>query len=164
MNSEGMYCNMSKQSSRFERLRRALTTPTHGVLGSVDELLTTSHEYNIRLGWEAGRCRVSALNADPPDQIDVPMQKSVIRAALARVAALCNERIPNCVSPYGGLGEMTIDADPAKVIRVKFVNTPEEQSLELVSVQLEGIQQAAGQSLAVKPVASTDSRPLTPDY
>jgi hypothetical protein len=103
----------------------------------VDALLTACREQDVRLAWQAGRCQVSLLKADPPDQLEVPVQKSVFRAALARVAALCNERIPNSVSPYGGLGEVTVGADPAKVIRVKFVNTPEEQILELAPVPVD---------------------------
>ena len=65
------------------------------------------------------------------------MPKSVFRAALARIATLCNERNPNSVSPYGGAGELTVDAGPPLVIRVQFVNTPDEQSLELAAVRLE---------------------------
>lgn len=137
---------MSKQSPLSDRLGRVLTTPVNGVLGLVDELLSASRETDVRLDWQAGHCHVSILNVGPSDQIDVPMQKSVIRAALARIAALCNERIPNSVSPYGGLGEVMIDADPTKMIRVKFVNTPEEQSLELAPVRREG------HSIAAQPV------------
>jgi hypothetical protein len=95
----------------------------------VDELLA-SRDQAIRLDWEAGRCHVSILRAGAPDRIEVTVQQSVLRAALARVAALCNERVPNSVSPYRGHGKVTVGADPAPVIRIKFVNTPEEQSLE----------------------------------
>ncbi len=130
---------MSKQSSLSERLRRALTTPVHGVLGLVDELLAASCEQDIHLGWQAGRCHVN-IKVGSLDQIEVPVPKSVIRAALARVAALCNERIPNSVSPYGGLGEVTVDTDPAKVIRIQFVNTPEEQRLDLARMRIEELQ------------------------
>ncbi len=128
---------MSKPSSLSERLSRVFSTPIHGVVGMVNALLTASREQDVRLAWQAGRCQISLLKADPPDQVEVPVQKTVFRAALARVAALCNERNPNSVSPYGGLGEVTVGADPAKVIRVKFVNTPEEQILELAPVPVD---------------------------
>jgi hypothetical protein len=95
----------------------------------VDELLTVSREHEIRLGWQAGRCQVNIPQTDPPEQIEVTVQKSVMRAVLARVAALCNERVPNSVSPYRGRGEVAIDS--TTVLRVSFVNTPDEQTLEL---------------------------------
>jgi hypothetical protein len=50
---------------------------------------------------------------------------------LARVAVLCNQRTPNSVSPYGGQGELLIGPEPTTTMRVAFVNTPDEQSLEL---------------------------------
>ena len=128
------------------RLARALTTPTGGALRLADELLAASHEQDIRVGWQAGRCQVSIPSSEPPEQIEVPVQKSVIRALLARVAALCNERVPNSVSPYRGTGEVAID--PKRVIRVKFVNTPDEQSLELSPAWREAGQPTEVQSLA----------------
>lgn len=139
---------MNKQASLSERFTRALTTSNQGVVGLVDELLAASQEQGIRLCWQSGRCHVSILKADSPDQFEVPVQKSVIRAVLARVAALCNERTPNSATPYGGVGEVTVDADPTKVIGVKFVNTAEEQSLELGTVRLEGRLRVGEQSMA----------------
>jgi hypothetical protein len=125
---------MSNHLSLPERLGRALANPSQGVVGLVDELLAVSRQQDIQLSWQAGRCHVCFLNAGTPDRIDVPLPKSVVRAALARVAALCNERNPNSVSPYGGQGEVAVKTDPAKTVRVAFVNTPEQQSLELASV------------------------------
>ena len=139
---------MSNPSSLRERLSLALVTPNGGVLGFVDELLAVSREQDLQLDWQAGRCRVSFLNWAPPDWIEVPLQKAVVRAALARVAVLCNERNPNSVSPYGGQGEVVVDADSTVAIRVTFVNTPEEQSLELASVRLEANHPDVGRSLA----------------
>jgi hypothetical protein len=127
---------MSHQASLPERLSRALANPNGGVLGLVDELLAVSREQDIQLAWQAGRCQVSFPNSEPPGRIELPLPRSVVRAALARVAVLCNQRSPNSVSPYGGQGEVVVDADPAKAIRATFVNTPEEQSLELASVPL----------------------------
>src|SRR5262249_12559212 len=141
-------CNMSQSSSLAERLRQVLTTPSHGVLGLVDDLLAMSCEQAIRLDWQAGRCHVSIMESDAPDQIEVPVQKPAIRAALARLAALCNEQMPNSVSPYSGQGEVRVDADPAKLIRITFVNTPEEQRVELIPVQIEAAPRAGAQSLA----------------
>jgi hypothetical protein len=116
-----------------EQLHRALTTPTRGVLGLVDDLLAVSREHGIQLAWHSGNCRVRFLEGDPAGWIEVPLRKSVLRAALARVAVLCNQHNPRSVSPYGGQGELLTGTDPATTIRVTFVNTPDEQSLELTS-------------------------------
>ena len=65
------------------------------------------------------------------------LRKPVIRAALARIAVLCNERRPGSVSPYGGHGEIAMDADRSKAIRATIVNTPETLSLGLACVPSE---------------------------
>ena len=121
----------------LDRLERVLGNPDRGVLGLVDELVGASREQDLRLGWQAGRCYVIFPGRDSSDRIEVPLRKSVVRAALARIAVLCNERSPGSVSPYGGQGEIAIDADPSKAIRATFVNTPETVSLELASVSSE---------------------------
>jgi hypothetical protein len=130
-----------------ERLQRAFTNPTRGVLGLVDELLAVSREQNLQLAWKEGHCRVgfSGPAGGPPSWIEVPIRKSVVRAALARVAVLCNERNPNSVSPYGGQGEVSVGTDPATVLRVAFANTPDEQTLELVRLPSEGVVDKGGQ-------------------
>jgi hypothetical protein len=126
---------MNRPSTSQEHLRRALTTPSRGVLGLVDDLLTVSRgEQGLRLAWQTDHCRVRFLGQGPEEWIEVPLRKSVVRAALARVAVLCNERNPNSVSPYGGQGEQSVGTDPVTVFCVVFANTPDEQSLELVRV------------------------------
>jgi hypothetical protein len=120
---------MNDPSSLSARLSRSLASPSHGVTGFVDELLGASREQDIRLSWRAGHCQISIPRIDPPENVEVPVQKSVIRAVLARVATLCNDCIPNSVSPYRGVGAVAIDSTNS--IRVEFVNTPDEQSLEL---------------------------------
>src|SRR5262249_56235813 len=62
---------------------------------------------------------------------EVSVPKSVFRAILARVAALCNEHAPNSVSPYGGEGEISVGTNPPTLFRVAFTNTPGEQRLEV---------------------------------
>jgi hypothetical protein len=114
-------------------LRRVLVHPTGGVAGLVDELLTLCQEHDLQLHWQADGCRLRSRKGDWEELIDVPFRKSVFRAILARIAALCNERIPNSVSPYGGQGEFSAGANPRAVFRVTFSNTPAEQRLELTT-------------------------------
>jgi hypothetical protein len=121
----------------MEHLEYFLADPDRGVLGLVDEFLAAARQQDIRLGWQAGCFYVIFLEGGSWRRIELPLRKSVVRAALARIAALCNERSPGSVSPYGGQGEVAIDADPSRVIRATFVNTPETQSLELASVSSE---------------------------
>src|SRR5438132_1432009 len=116
-------------------LRRVLVHPTGGVAGLVDELLTLCQEHDLQLDWQADRCRVRSRKGDWEELIDVPVRKSVFRAILARMAALCNERTPNSVSPYGGQGEFSASTNSPAVFRVTFSNTPAEQRLELTTDQ-----------------------------
>jgi hypothetical protein len=125
---------MSTPLSPKERLGRAFTAPTRGVLGLVDELLAASWNHELQLDWQADNCRVRLVKDGLEDLLEIPLRKSVFRAALARVGVLCNERKPNSVSPHGGQGELSFGSEPAAVFRVAFANTPDEQSLQLVRV------------------------------
>jgi hypothetical protein len=124
---------MSTASQASEVLRRTLLHPSRGVVGLVDELLTACPEQGLQLAWQGDRCRTRISGGNRKDVMDVPLRKSVFRAILARVAVLCNERVPNSVSPYGGQGELSVGANPPTVFRVTFVNTPDEQRLELIA-------------------------------
>jgi hypothetical protein len=128
---------MNNTSISAEQLRHILTTPTRGVLGLVDELLAAAREHCLRLDWKADHCRVQFREGSSPGLMEVPLRKSVVRAVLARIAVLCNQRKPNSVSPYGGQGELLVGTDPATAIRVVFVNTPDEQCLELAPLRTE---------------------------
>lgn len=129
---------MNSPSTTPELLRQALTAPTRGVLGFMGDLLVLSCEHGLQLDWKADHCRVRCGKGGPPDWIEVPLRKSVVRAALARVAVLCNQHRPNSVSPYGGQGELLVGSDSPAAIRVAFVNTPDEQSLELLPLRNTG--------------------------
>jgi len=130
---------MNNPSTSAELLRHVLTTPTRGVLGLVDDLLAAAREHGLQLDWKADRCRVRFRDGVSPGSIEVPLRKSVVRAALARVAVLCNQSKPNSVSPYGGKGELLVGTDPAAAMRITFVNTPEEKSLELTPPRSESM-------------------------
>lgn len=123
---------MSTTSRFSDVLHQAFAQPTGGVVGLVDDLLAACREHGLRLEWQSGLCRVRAFGGDSDGAIDVPLRKSVFRAILARVAALCNERSPNSVSPYGGEGELPAGSNSGTVFRATFVNTPDEQRLELL--------------------------------
>jgi hypothetical protein len=114
-------------------IRGVLTKPTGGIVGLVDDLLVVCLEHGLQLDWQADRCRFRSFGADWEEVIDVALPKSVFRAILARMAALCNERTPNSVSPYGGQGELSVGENPEAVFRVTFVNTPAAQKLELIA-------------------------------
>ncbi len=114
-------------------LRHVLAHPQNGVAGLVDNLLAVCRAHGLQLDWQADRCRVCVRGGDWEELDDVPLRKSEFRAILARLAALCNERTPNSVSPYGGQGELAVGANPPAVFRVTFTNTPAEQKLELLT-------------------------------
>jgi hypothetical protein len=106
-----------------ELIRQAFRPTERGVVGLVDRLLGLCQEAGLELDWHAGHCRVCPLELGPRQPVEVPLPKSVFRAVLARLAALCNERIPDSVSPFGGEGELSLGADPATVYRLAFTNT-----------------------------------------
>ena len=137
---------MSAASPWSVALRSVLLQPTDGIVGLVDDLLSLCRQHGLELDWQAGRCRVRSFESDGEEWIDVPLRKSVFRAILARVAVLCNERMPNSTSLYGGQGEITVGADPATVFRVAFANTPSEQRLELTRIRTEAVGRDEGVS------------------
>jgi hypothetical protein len=122
---------MNNRSPFPERFQRAFEPTQRSVVGLVDDLLSLCQEQGLQLDWQANRCRVRPLGAQPQESTEIPLPKSVFRAILARMAALCNERIPDSVSPYGGEGELSVCNDPPTVFRVAFINTPGEQRLEV---------------------------------
>jgi hypothetical protein len=122
---------MNNQLTAVEKFRQALMEPTRGVIGLVDDLLNAPWEHSVRLNWRGERCCVQ-LGNDPRDLLELPVAKSVIRAALARIAVLCNQYKANSVSPFGGQGELLVGNDLQTTLHVAFTNTPDEQSAEIV--------------------------------
>jgi hypothetical protein len=141
---------MSQQLSLPDRLRHAFATPNRGILGLVDELLAASLEQDLRLDWEGGLCQVGFSQGALADRIEMPLPRTVFRAVLARIATLCNGRVPNSVTPYGGSGEVVVDTSPGRRIRVAFVNTSQAQRLELSPVGTGIPHQDGGQSQAAR--------------
>ncbi len=126
-----MKLSMNTTSQLSEAFCNTLANPGRGVVGLVDDLLRLCQEKGLQLDWQADCFRIRVLANGLDEIIDKPLRKSVFRAILAHLAALCNERSPNSVSPYGGQGELSVGANPAAVFRVSFANTPDEQWLKL---------------------------------
>jgi hypothetical protein len=123
---------MIDTSSTRELIQRALSYPSAGVVGAVDELLAIATEYSFRLERQPDGCRVHLLDSATSDFVDVQIRNSAFRAILARISVLCNQQHSNCVSPYGGQGELVIGSSPTTKLHVSFVNTPAEQSIDLL--------------------------------
>lgn len=122
---------MNTTLSSANALRGVFDPAASGFVGIVDNLLVLCREGNLEIDYRSPICRCWFRHGDSEEVVDVPFRKSVFRAMLARVAALCNERMPNSVSPYGGKGELCLGSDPIAIFQVQFVNTPDEQKLEL---------------------------------
>lgn len=128
---------MINASPFAERVRQAFTPTPRGVVGLVDDLLALCQTYQLRILFEDGRCNVRRLGDDMKDSLVLPVPKSVFRAALARIAALCNEQHPHSVTPYRGEGEITVPSAglesslPPSICHVAYTNTPSEQRLEI---------------------------------
>jgi hypothetical protein len=124
---------MNRSCEYSSVVRGALEHPTRGVVGLVDDLLNLCREHALELDWQADRCRIRSDGGAWEELHGLTVRKSVFRAILARFAVLCNERIPNSVSPYGGQGEVALGSSPQGILKVAFVNTPTEQKLEMMA-------------------------------
>lgn len=122
---------MGTTLSAIERVRRALVSPTRGVIGIADDLVVSASELGLGIEWREGHCRLRWGEPDSKVTARMYLPKSVFRAVLARIAALCNERYPNSVSSYGGSGTFSTGARAEIVYQVTFSNTPADQRLEL---------------------------------
>lgn len=128
-------------SSNFAHyVRIAFEPKPDGVVGLVDTLLNLCRLYQFRINFRDGRCSCRRLGADTQESFDIPLPKSVFRAALARIAAICNEQHPQSVTPYRGEGEIAvlrpISPDSQKhpspsTCYVSFTNTPSDQQFEM---------------------------------
>ena len=128
---------MADPSSFPELVGRAFRPTDRGVAGVVDGLLDLCPTHDLELDWRDDRCCVRSLGVEPNESTELPLPKSVFRAVLARVAALCNEHSPGSVSPYGGEAELMVGADPPTAARVAFTNTSSSQRIRLMRIQQE---------------------------
>lgn len=127
---------MIQTNSFSERIQQVFQPTPRGVIGLVDDLMGFCREQHLRLEFQDGHCYVRPLEGVVQDRIDVPLKKSVFRALLARIAALCNEMKPNSVTPYHGEGLLAIATNPPAAFHVAFRNTPSELRLEVRSLAI----------------------------
>ncbi len=118
-------------------LRSVFERPSRDVVGLVNDLLSVCQQQTLQLDCQADCFRIRFL-AGPEEVIDNPLRKSVFRAILARLAALCNERSPDSVSPYGGKGSLSLGANPPAFFEVTFSNTSDEKWFKLTPLARHG--------------------------
>ena len=129
---------MSTTSQFSEAVQDILAHPTRGVVGVVDDLLSFCQDRCVELDWRDNCCRVRCGQGEWEELTKTALSRSVFRAVLARIAALCNEHEPNSVSPYGGEGQIAVGANPARLLHVAFANTAAEQWLKLTRKERAG--------------------------
>lgn len=122
---------MNATANLTELIQDALRSPGN-LVEMVDAILDVCLEQRLHLRWERDCCRVRSLRTQGGvEEIRKPLSKSQFRAVLARIAVLCNEHNPNSVSPYGGARTLPLGAKRNRAVRVLFVNTPDEQLLDI---------------------------------
>lgn len=126
---------MKTTSELADRIRNVLRNPAGGVVGLVDELVKLSAGHALEIDWQPDRLRIRSAAGDWEELVDELPRKSILRAAAARIATMCNERKPNSVSPYGGSAVFDAGTVPSAALKATFVNTPAEQGLRLEPVR-----------------------------
>jgi hypothetical protein len=113
------------------RLRRAFAPTQGGIVGLTDQLLEACVGSDAEFKRVGNRCVCNwTINGETTEAL-VPLPPAAFRTILARVAALCNEYSPNAVTPYRGEGLLTLKGSPPAIVHVAFVNSPDEQRLEV---------------------------------
>jgi hypothetical protein len=129
---------MKTGTALADALAKAFDPPASGFVGIVDNLLQLCRGGDLELAWRSNACHVRIRQGTAEESLDLPLRKAVLRAMLARIAALCNQRQPGSVSPYGGRGEIHLGPDSPAVFSAHFVNTAGEQSLRLAHLSHDG--------------------------
>ena len=118
-----------------DRLRQAFAPTRDGVGGLAEQLLgACAGGGDAEFERVGDRCVYRWTVGGDTHEATAPLRPAAFRTILARVAALCNERSPDSVTPYGGEVLLTVKDHPLTVLRVAFVNTPEKQQLRLKSL------------------------------
>jgi hypothetical protein len=124
--------NTTSQASGV--LRSILERPSGDVVDLVNDLLSVCQEQALQLDCQVDCFRIRSLAGGSEETIDNPLRKSVFRAILARLAALCNERSLDSVCPYGGRVSLSVGANPPALFELTFSNTSDEQWFKLAPV------------------------------
>ncbi len=119
---------MSGQVSTHERFIASFRPAEGGVVGVTDHLLHDCGSGAV-IEFREGRCMRRPFDGSEP--AEVPLPKSAFRLVLARVAAMCHEASPDYGTPYKGSGLVRTGGVPSGTFRVTFLNTPDEQRLEV---------------------------------
>ncbi len=119
-----------------DRLRLAFAPTQDGIVGLTNQLLEACVGSEVEIKRVGNHCVCNWTVSGETLEAPVPLPPAAFRTILARIAALCNERSPNSVSPYLGEGLLAVKGPPPTVICVTFVNTPDEQRLEVRSEKL----------------------------
>ncbi len=147
---------MNISATDIEDLRNAIMQPTDGVVGIVDEVIARCQRNEICVVWSDDKCRVRYKGSNEEKVIDVPLRKSIFRLILARVAAVCSEKDCDSFSPYGGHGELPAGANSECSMKAVWVNTLQEQRLELTPVAVTGMNSSAA-ALVPKDAGQTEA-------
>lgn len=131
-----------------ERMQRAFRPTQRGVVGLTEQLLEACVGGHVEFERVGDRCVSRWTEGGDTQEVPAPVSAAAFRTILAHVAALCNERSPRSVSPYGGDGELVIGSSE---VSVRFTNTVQEQKLEVKSHPCGS---TVPQPLPVKPVKS----------
>jgi len=106
------------------------------VVGMFDALLSLCRDQSLELNCRADnwsvRCSGGAWE-DVPRRL--ASQSRPFEPSLARAAAMCNERDPNSVFALRrGQGDLAFDGRSSPMVRVVFVNTPDEQRIAFLQL------------------------------
>jgi hypothetical protein len=124
-------CALIPSQTAEDRLLRAFALTQGGIVGLTDQLLEACVGSDLEFKRVGNQCVCNWTVDGETKEALVPLPAAAFRTILARIAALCNEYSPNAVTPYGGEGRLAVKGPPPTIVRVAFVNTPDEQRLEV---------------------------------
>jgi hypothetical protein len=124
-------CGVIPSGTVHDRLQLAFRPTQHGVVGLTEQLLGACVGGDVEFERVGDRCVYRWTEAGDTQEALVPFAPAAFRAIPARVAALCNDRSPGSVFPYGGEAELVVrEAE----LLVKFINTADVQKLAVKNV------------------------------
>lgn len=133
---------MIPSETAHDCLRRAFAPTQGGIVGLTDQFLAACAGSDVEIRRVGDRLGCNWTINGETQAVSVPLPSAAFRTILARIAALCNDHRPNAVTPYGGTALLVVKGTPPRIVRVSFVNTPNEQRLEV-----KGVDQTAAEIL-----------------